>query len=242
MNIGPISQMELWLAQDAQQSGIRRVDYFLLVHQGRARIEKHIRDSLSALVNDGVANLETTLIIVGSLAGRTGSISYIPVVEILTSLSRDFKFASSFSFLYTPQAFDVAIHAENELNFFQSLSRIRRHCEKVSGDGLGLTQFLVDEPDSMLTAYRDEARGVPCSQIIARIENLIDLTGDRSASNESYEEWLRSIKRINISDIDALADRNKQRNSYNQNDRFAIPQNWTTSSLEKFFANLKKNI
>lgn len=242
MNIAPISQMELWLAQDAQQSGIRRVDYFLLAHYARPRIEGFVRDALASFPKTDNLPSPITVIILGSLAGRTGSICYLPVVRIFDSLASEFKFESTFSFLYTPNAFEMRMHPENEFNFLESLASIRNYFDHNSIRSFKPTQILVDEPNSLLTSYRDPERPLPFSQNIENIEELIGLAGNEDAASRGYEEWLRSIKRINISDIDALADRNKQRNSYNHNDRFAIPQNWTTSSLEKFFSNLEKNI
>lgn len=241
MNVGPISESELWLAQDAQQSGIRRVDYFLLIHQARKLIEKKIREALSTFDQDGNANSEITLIILGSLAGRTGSISYIPTLKILNALVNEFKFASSFSFLYTPQAFEMNIHVENELNFFESLSRIRRYFKTESVRNFNLAQILVDEPDPILTSSRDGGRPAPYSEIIERIENLIELPVNEASSSGSYEEWLGSIKRIDISEIDSMAESNKQINKYRDNNPFAISQSWSTNSLEQVFANLVKN-
>lgn len=242
MGVGPISESELWLARDAQQSGIRRVDYFLLIHQAREQIEKKIREMLSMFTQDGNANSEISVIILGSLVGRTGSISYVPVVKILESLTTEFNFAKNFSFLYMPLAFEMNVHIENELNFFKAISRIRRHCEKESESNLSLMQFLVDEPNPMLTSYRDPERPLPYSQLIECIEKLVYLGGREVTTSETYEEWLHSMKRIDVSDIDVMADNYKQRNRHLENSLFAMPRSWNTNSLEQVFANLEKNI
>lgn len=240
MSVGPISESELWLARDAQQSGIRRVDYFLLIHQAREQIEKKIRETLSMFTQDGNANSEISVIILGSLVGRTGSISYVPVIKILESLTTEFKLAKNFSFLYTPQAFEMHVHIENELNFFKSLSRIRRHCGQESAKSLSLTQILVDEPNPMLTSYRDSERPLPYSQIIESIEKLIELGGRETPPSESYGDWLNSIKRIDVSGIDVMADIYRQRNRHLENGPFAMPRNWNTNTLEQVFMNLEK--
>jgi hypothetical protein len=134
------------------------------------------------------------------------------------------------------------VHIENELNFFKALSRLRRHCEKESERNLSLMQILVDEPNPMLTSYRDPERPLPYSQLIESIEKLVYLGSEEVTTSESYEEWLHSIKRIDVSKIDVMADIYKQRNRHLENSPFAMPRNWNTNSLEQVFANLEKNI
>jgi hypothetical protein len=241
MNVGPLSEMELWLAQDAQQSGIRRVDYFLLVHHVRQRIKQAIHSALVDFPKTDDPYSQTSVMILGSLAGRTGSISYVPVLKILESLTAEFKLASNFSFLYMPQAFEMRLNVESELNFFSSLSRIRKYFGKESANSLSLTQFLVDEPNQMLTSYRDSERVLPYSKIIESIERLLGLVGAEDSSGGYYNEWFRSIKRVDIAEIESMAERNKQINRYQSDSPFAIPQNWNSDSLERVFANLEKN-
>lgn len=241
MGVGPITESELWLARDAQQSGIRRVDYFLLIHMARKRIEDKLRAELSKLLELSGPDSSVEVIIVGSLIGRTGSISYIPVVKTLDSLAIDFRLLPSYSLLYTPQAFHMWVHAEHEFNFLQSLASIRGHFMSGLHKNFALTQFLVGEPDPLLTSYGDEERALPFSENIESIENLIELNVGESASSESYEELLRSFKSVDISEIEAMAEKNKQKNRDYVNHPSAIPQNWNANSLDQVFANLGKN-
>lgn len=242
MGVGPITESELWLARDAQQSGIRRVDYFLLIHMARKRIEEKLRTELSKLLELSGPDSSVEVIIVGSLVGRTGSISYIPVVKILDSLAADFRLLPSYSFLYAPQAFHMRVHPEHEFNFLQSLASIRRHFLSGLHKNFALTQFLVEEPDPLLTSYGDEDRALPYSETIESIKSLIELNAGESTSGESFEEWLRYIKSVDISEIEAMAEKNKQINRDFVDHPLAIPQNWNANSLDLVFANLGKSI
>ncbi len=241
MKVGPISEVELMLARDAQQSGIRRVDYFLLIHMARPRIEKLILDALTTFPKDVSKKPEVSVIIIGSLIGRTGSIVYLPVLKVLESLTTEFTFNTSFSFLYTPKAFEMQIRVENELNYFASLSRIRRYFKNQPEKRFDLKQFLVEESNPLLTSYRDHERPLAHSEIIKIIEKIVEIGGKAETSEASYEEWFRSIPRINTSEIDSMAERYRQINQYPIGNPFSLPQDWNTDYLNKIFVNLESN-
>ena len=195
MKVGFPSEMELYLARDAQQSGIRRVDYQLLLHNSIERISKHIRSILEeASVGKDGRWMGRNIIILGSLAGRTSSISYVPVLKVLEELSKEFQFDHTFSFLYTPKAIQEAYYLNNPENSINSLAAINQIVNYFWGDSDSTfqpAQFLINNLSNILASHRDENTEVEYNETVENILKLIYLDQNTPSWNGYYFNWMR---------------------------------------------------
>ena len=195
MKVGFPSEMELYLARDAQQSGIRRVDYQLLLHNSIERISKHIRSILEeASVGKDGRWMGPNIIILGSLAGRTSSISYVPVLKVLEELSKEFIFDHTFSFLYTPKAIQEAYYLNNPENSINSLAAINQIVNYFWGDSDNTflpAQFLINNLSNILASQRDENTEVEYNETVENILKLIYLDQNTPSWNGYYFNWMR---------------------------------------------------
>ena len=195
MKVGFPSEMELYLARDAQQSGIRRVDYQLLLHNSIERISKHIRSILEeASVGKGGRWMGPNIIILGSLAGRTSSISYVPVLKVLEELSKEFIFDHTFSFLYTPKAIQEAYYLNNPENSINSLAAINQIVNYFWGDSDNTflpAQFLINNLSNILASHRDENTEVEYNETVENILKLIYVDQNTPSWNGYYFNWMR---------------------------------------------------
>ena len=195
MKVGFPSEMELYLARDAQQSGIRRVDYQLLLHNSIERISKHIRSILEeASVGKDGRWMGPNIIILGSLAGRTSSISYVPVLKVLEELSKEFQFDHTFSFLYTPKAIQEAYYLNNPENSINSLAAINQIVNYFWGDSDSTfqpAQFLINNLSNILASHRDENTEVEYNETVENILKLIYLDQNTPSWNGYYFNWMR---------------------------------------------------
>ena len=194
MKVGIPSEIELYLARDAQQSGIRRVDYQLLVHHSIERITKHIKSTLEeASVGKDGSWMGPNIIILGSLAGRTSSISYVPVLKVLEELSKEFKFHHTFSFLYTPEAIQEAYHLNNPENSINSLAAINQIVNYFWGDSDSTfrpAQFLINNLSNILASHRDDNTEVEYNETVENILKLIYLDQNTHSWNGYYVNWI----------------------------------------------------
>ena len=200
MKIGLPSAFELYLARDAQQSGIRRVDYQLLVHHSIERITKHIKSTLEeASVGKDGRWMGPNIIILGSLAGRTSSISYVPVLKVLEELSKEFNFDHTFSFLYTPEAIQAAYHSNNPEYSVNSLAAINQIVNYFWGDSespFQPAQFLMNKLSDTLASQRDENTEVECNETVESILKLIHVDQNTPSWNGYYFNWIRGSCRL----------------------------------------------
>jgi len=210
MKVGFPSEMELYLARDAQQSGIRRVDYQLLLHNSIERISKHIRSILeSASVGKDRSWMGPNIIILGSLAGRTSSISYVPVLKVLEELSKEFKFDHTFSFLYTPEAIQKAYYLSNPENSINSLAAINQIANYFWGDSDSTfrpAQFLINNLSNTLASYRDKNTEVEYNETVENILKLIYLDQNTPSWNSYYFNWMRGG--FGLPDLTGMKDSN----------------------------------
>jgi hypothetical protein len=199
MQVGPISDIELWLAQDAQQSGIRRVDYELLVYWAEGQIFTKLHETLlTSFPQANESNSAIEVIVLGSLAGRTGSISYPVVLRILNSLALEFNLKTCHSFLYSPSVFDRFYRNDERIvNFLVSTTRIRRVLSQSDVSVFDPTLFLLDEEGDLLSMYRDwhnqPHQDIPFSETVEMILKLIQL--DRNSENlkDRFKNWLQGF-------------------------------------------------
>ena len=210
MKVGFPSEMELYLARDAQQSGIRRVDYQLLLHNSIKRISKHIRSILEeASVGKGGRWMGPNIIILGSLAGRTSSISYVPVLKVLEELSKEFIFDHTFSFLYTPKAIQEAYYLNNPENSINSLAAINQIVNYFWGDSDNTflpAQFLINNLSNILASHRDENTEVEYNETVENILKLIYVDQNTPSWNGYYFNWMRGG--AGLPDLTGLKDSN----------------------------------
>ena len=199
MQVGPISDIELWLAQDAQQSGIRRVDYELLVYWAQGQIYTKLHETLlTSFPQDNESNSEIEVIVLGSLAGRTGSISYPIVLRILNSLALEFNLNKCHSFLYSPSVFDRFFRNDERIvNFLVSTTRIRRVLSQTNVNVFDPTLFLLDEEGDLLSMYRDwqnqPHQGIPYSETVEMILGLIQLDTSSDNWSASIDNWRQTF-------------------------------------------------
>ena len=194
MKVGLPSEIDLYLARDAQQSGIRRVDYQLLVHHSIQRISNHIKSTLEeAFLGKDPSWMGPNIIILGSLSGRTSSISYVPVLKVLEELSKEFKFDHTFSFLYTPEAIQEAYHLNNPENSINSMAAINQIVNYFWGDSDSTfrpAQFLINNLSNILASHRDENTEVEYNETVENILKLIYLDQNTPSWNGYYFNWI----------------------------------------------------
>ena len=195
MQVGTISEIELWLAQDAQQSGIRRVDYELLVHQAREQIYAKLHETLlTSFPRANASDSEIEVIVLGSLAGRTGSISYPAVLRILNSLALDFNLKTCHSFLYSPSAFERFYRNDERIvNFLVSTTRIKLLLSQIDVNVFDPTLFLLDEEGLLLSMHRDwhdqPHQDIPYSETVEMILKLIELDTNSENWEDRFNKW-----------------------------------------------------
>lgn len=199
MKVGPISEIELFLARDAQQSGIRRVDYELLVYKAREQIHKKLRETLlNSFPKASDLDPEIHVIVLGSLAGRTGSLSYPVVFNFLGSLALEFNLVSYHAFLYSPSVFQELFYENDEqvVNFLASTTKIRELLTNTDSSAFKPMHFLMDEYSPLLSIYRDwqnqPHKEVPYSESIEMILKLIQLDTKSKNGGENFENWFQS--------------------------------------------------
>ena len=210
MRVGTISEIELWFARDAQQSGIRRVDYELLVYQARERIYAKFQEILlDSFQKANASNSEIEVIVLGSLAGRTGSISYPTVFRILNSLALEFSLKSCHSFLYSPSVFDrFNRNDERIVNFLVSTTRIKLLLSQTDVNVFEPTHFLLDEESLLLSMHRDwqnqPHQEIPHSETVEMILKLIQLDANSENVDESIDNWRKAFVTADQSRIEYL--------------------------------------
>ncbi len=199
MQVGTISEMELWLARDAQQSGVRRVDYELLVHQAREQIYAKLHETLlTSFSKANATDSEIEVIILGSLAGRTGSISYPAVCKILESLAVEFNLKSCHSFLYSPSVFESRFRNDERIvNFLVSTTRIKQLLSQADVNGFKPTHFLLDEESLLLFMQRDwqnqPHQETPYSETVELILRLIQLETTSGNASAGIDHWRQNF-------------------------------------------------
>lgn len=146
---------------------------------------------LSLNAND--SNSGITVVIFGSLAGRTSSISYSPLLKMLESLRSEFKLEPSYSFLFTPEAFHKAYQrrcseegCEHVFNFLSTTSEVERYFREIDG-AFKPTQFLVDKLCACLKEYTEDL--CEC-EIIKKIVGLINLDPQTVSYDDELEIWV----------------------------------------------------
>lgn len=211
MEVGPISESELWLAHDAQKSGIRRVDYELCIYQGRERIHAKLQETLLKSfpkVSGPVSEIE--VIILGSLAGRTGSLSYPVVFKILESLALEFNLNSCHSFLYSPSVFQELFYKNDEqvVNFLASTTKIKELLAHADENAFKPRHFLLDEASPLLSVHRDwqnqHHQEVPYSETVEMILKLIQLDMNSENLSESIDNWCQLFVTADQSKLENL--------------------------------------
>jgi hypothetical protein len=199
MQVGPISDIELWLAQDAQQSGIRRVDYELLVYLAQEQIFKKLHETLlTSFPQANAPNSEIEVIVLGSLAGRTGSLSYPAVLRILNSLALEFNLKTCHSFLYSPSVFERFYRNDERIvNFLVSTTRIKLFLSQTDVNVFDPTLFLLDEESLLLSMHRDghnqPHEDIPYSETVEMILKLIQLDTNSENLEDSFNKWLQDF-------------------------------------------------
>jgi hypothetical protein len=199
MQVGTISEIELWLAQDAQQSGIRRVDYELLVYWAQEQIYAKLHETLlTSFPQANASNSEIEVIVLGSLAGRTGSISYPAVCKILNSLAIEFNLKSCHSFLYSPSVFErFYSNDERIVNFLVSTTRINLLLSHADVNVFKPTHFLLDEEGLLLSMHRDwqnqPHQEIPYSETVEMILKLIQLDTSSDNWSASMDNWRQAF-------------------------------------------------
>lgn len=199
MRVGTISEIELWLARDAQQSGIRRVDYELLVHLAREQIYTKLHETLlTSFPQANASNSETEVIVLGSLAGRTGSISYPAVLSILNSLALEFNLKTCHSFLYSPSVFERFYRNDERIvNFLVSTTRTKLLLSQTDVNVFDPTLFLLDEEGDLLSMHRDwqnqPHQDIPFSETVEMILRLIQLDKNLENLEDRFNNWLQDF-------------------------------------------------
>ena len=195
MQVGTISEIELWLAQDAQQSGIRRVDYELLVYLAQEQIYAKLHETLlTSFPQANASNSEIEVIVLGSLAGRTGSISYPAVLRILNSLALEFNLKTCHSFLYSPSVFERFYRNDERIvNFLVSTTRIKLLLSQIDVNVFDPTLFLLDEEGLLLSMHRDwhdqPHQDIPYSETVEMILKLIELDTNSENWEDTFNKW-----------------------------------------------------
>jgi len=194
MKVGVPSETELYLARDAQQSGIRRVDYLLQVHQSMERITRSIQSILEkAHVGKDEGWIGPNIIILGSLAGRTSSELYVPVLKVLEELSPKFQFDQVISFLYTAAVFEELFPSkfENSINSFVAINKIVNYFWSDSETAVRPTQFLINKADDLLARNRDnDVRDIK-NKTVDSILQLVYLDPNTTTWNSYYVNWIK---------------------------------------------------
>jgi hypothetical protein len=202
MKVGVPSEMELYLARDAQKSGIRRVDYLLKVHQSIERITINIRSILEkASTGKDVEWMGPDVVILGSLAGRTSSELYVPVLKVLEELSDKFQFAQVLSFLYTPAVFEELFPPkfENSINSFTAINRIVSYFWSDRESAIRPAQFLINKADDHLANYRDDVVRKLKNETVDNILQLIYLEPNINTWNNYCVNYIKgSFRSIDL--------------------------------------------
>ncbi len=245
MQVGPISEFELSLARDAQQSGIRRVDYELLVFEAREQIYSKFDQTLNnSFPNYEESNSEIQVVILGSLAGRTGSLVYPVVLSILKSFSNDFNLKTCDAFFYSPSVFQELFYENNEriVNFLVTLPKIKKILASAESSKFKPRHYLLDEEDQLLFEYRDPRiqpySKIPYSDSFEKILELIQIDGASESSGQEFEKWLQ---RFETADKQRLEDLIGKFFAFKPNlEYFNEPSLKVSSNLDfdEFFVNL----
>lgn len=200
MEVGPISDIELWLARDAQQSGIRRVDYELCIYQAREQIFGRLQETLlNSFSKANGSNSEIEVIILGSLAGRTGSLTYPAVLKILESLALEFNLKSCHSFLYSPSVFQELFFKNDErvFNFMVSTTKISKLIRLADSKAFKPIHFLLDETSPLLSVHRDwqslPHQEIPYSETVEMILNFIQLDTSSENWGDRLNNWRKDF-------------------------------------------------
>lgn len=193
--VGPPSEIEIFLARDAQQSGIRRVDYLLQIHQSIERITQSIQSILEkVLIGKDEGWMGPNIIILGSLAGRTSSELYVPILKILEELSPKFEFAQVLSFLYTPTAIEKLFQRhstlENSINSFKAINRIVNYFWSDSARVVRPAQFLINKADHLLVRNQDNDVKDTKNKTMENILRLVYLDPNTTTWNSYYVNWI----------------------------------------------------
>lgn len=190
-------------------SGLRHADLNLLVHLARYRIYKKIREILiKSFPKSNNSQPTISVVILGSLAGMTSSASYTPVLKILETLNGEFDIGPSFSFLFTPQAFQKAyLGASKNLNifsFFFSTNEIHDYFRGYK-EAFKPTQFLVDTLEDCLIGRQDKLVEFRCNcELITNIMNFINLPSHPDVINEAVKSQASSFGKSDLKEIESM--------------------------------------
>lgn len=213
MEVGPISEIELWLAHDAQKSGIRRVDYELCIYQAREQIFARLQETLlESFPKTSRPDSKIEVIVLGSLAGRTGSLSYPAVFKILESLALEFNFNSCHSFFYSPSVFQELFYKNDEqvVNFLASTTKIRELITHADANAFKPKHFLLDEASPLLSVHRDwqnhPHQEIPYSETVEMILRLIQLDTNSENLSESIDNWRQAFVSADQSKLENLVE------------------------------------
>jgi hypothetical protein len=174
MSIGPISEMELLLARDAQQTGIRGVDHQLLIYLENQRLREFLESRINDFLNqDQNSNTERVIMTFGSIAGRTGTYCHAPVQEIVSSFSDKTDFYESI--LFAPEAFsDVPwIRSVCVQNFIDASRTLLKWKLKSEGSSQAHNQVLVSRNVPLLTQHRENGKENPESEFVNIIADIL---------------------------------------------------------------------
>jgi hypothetical protein len=111
-----------------------RNDYEAMIYVSRERMKQEIRDFLKN--SEGTKEKPSAplrLVIVSSLIGDTGSLSYLELLKILPELSEEIRFESISVALFGPDVFEGFFHLQtfHTAKYFSVLRSIAKFCFKI---------------------------------------------------------------------------------------------------------------
>ena len=246
MKIGTITEGELWLARDAQQSGIRRVDYKLLIHQSRNRLlselKKKFLRSFPKVYNQ---DPEVHVIITGSLSGRTGSMSFRTLLESLDFLANEFKIVKITSLLHSPRIFEELYWRNDErfVNFMTSTNEVKDYLHQTNYEKAKPQLFLIDQVSPLFVVDREDDKPLPECEIVEKLVNLVSLESNVDNYKVNFDNWSRDFGLADLSKLessldDYLAKANHLKTIGSDHDEVFFPCNRRKMNYRDIFKNL----